>query len=432
MRNSFVPILLLSVACTAGTPPEEAEPSLKTDKGVDAAAQVIRVGMLNDESGPAAVIGTPYANGKRLLAARINAGGSGLLPEGWKLQLVERDHGYNPQQSVQLYEEIRDQVLYVGTSFGTPNTLPLRPKLEEDKMVAFPASLSSQMASNDFTPPLGTSYMLEAERAMDFVVEQAEGAENVKAGIVYQQDDYGKDGLAGWKKAAERHGVSIISEQTVDPGQKDMAAVITGLKDAGATHVLLTLLPSSSGPIVGTAAQLQYAPMWIGTTGAWIDSFMNPEVIPSAVFGNYYQMTSFPYWGEDVPGMDDFQSTFEAHGTDMSQDWYVLLSYLQGLSQVEAAKRAIEGGDVTREGYLAALKSMKAFDAGGLIRPIDLSKSPYEVSREVRVLKPDFEGKTWTVAMDYGEPGVTPKERPGQDAMEDEANAMHPPGEGGD
>jgi ABC-type branched-subunit amino acid transport system substrate-binding protein len=82
--------------------------------GVDLKTKTVSIGLLSDESGPAAVVGRPYAWGKRILATEINAGGSGLLPEGWKVELVERDYAYNPQRAVQLFNEIRDQVLFFG------------------------------------------------------------------------------------------------------------------------------------------------------------------------------------------------------------------------------------------------------------------------------------------------------------------------------
>lgn len=151
--------------------------------GVDAAKKVVRVGALNDESGPAKQIGVAFANGKRLLAKAVEAGTVKALPEGWKIELVEKDHGYNPQQSVQLYKEIKDDVLWLATSFGTPPTLPLLEDLKRDDMIAFPASLSSQMAANENTPPLGPSYVVEATRAMDWAVEKAGGADKVKAAI---------------------------------------------------------------------------------------------------------------------------------------------------------------------------------------------------------------------------------------------------------
>ena len=222
----------------AAAPVKAAEAvALKTDKGVDAATKTIRLGALNDESGPAAAIGKPYAWGKRILAAEVNAGGSGVLPEGWKVELIEKDHGYNPGKAQQAYESIKDDVLAIATSFGTPATLPLRPFLKRDTVVAFPASLSSQMAEYEFTPPAGPSYVIEARRAMDWVLTTGDkGA--IKPAIIYDQTDYGKDGIVGWQKAAKQHGIEIVAERAVKPGQKDFTADITALKKAGATHVL--------------------------------------------------------------------------------------------------------------------------------------------------------------------------------------------------
>lgn len=398
-----------TVANEPSADPAPAAPALKAGPGVDVATKTVRLGMLNDESGPAATIGKPYAAGKRLLAAYVNAGGSGLLPEGWKVELVEKDHGYNPQKSVQSYNEIKDNVLMFLQSFGTPNTLPLRPMLARDNMIAVPASLSSEMAKDKLTIPVGPSYEVEAMRAMDYVVAEVEKAgkakDTIAACVVYQKDDYGEDGHRGWNTAAQKHGVKVVSEQTVTPGQRDFAAIVTALKQAKCTHTLLTVLPSASGPLLGTAAQLQVKSVWIGQTPSWVDAFFKPEVIPNAVFANFHWVTGFPYWGENVPGMAKFIAAYEQHGKQLSPpDFYVLLSYAQGVIALEAIKRAIEAGDVTREGLLAQVPKIDAFDAHGLLQPISLTKVPYVTSTKTRVLKPDFEKKTWSQVADYAAP----------------------------
>ena len=421
--NVHYALALLFAACGGGTPAEQAPPvsepgapaeapaaeTPKPSPGVDLATKTIRLGVLNDESGPAATIGKPYAVGKRMLAAHINSGGSGLLPEGWKLELVERDHGYNPQKSVQAYNQIKDDVLMLAHSFGTPNTLPLRPMLERDDMIALPASLSSLMAQNKWTIPAGPSYELEAMRGMDFVVAEVEKAgkkvESIKAAIVYQQDDYGADGLSGWKKAAAHHGVSVVSEQTVAPGQRDMAEIVQVLKTAGATHVMLSVLPSATGPLLSAAAQLRFKPEWLGQTPSWIDGFFNPEVIPSAVFARYHWLGAVTYWGENVPGMARFLDVYEKHAkTQAAPDCHMLQSYLQGLLAVELIKRALEAGDLNRETLMATVPKLTAFDFGGLAQPISLDRFPYVTSTRTRVLKPELAKRTWTVVADFAEP----------------------------
>lgn len=382
--------------------PEKSEAKLH---GVDMDKKVVSIGMLNDESGPGAAIGKPYANGKRLLAKRINAGKSGLLPDGWTVKLIERDHAYNPQKSVQAYNEIKWDVLFLGTSFGTPNTLPLRKHLERDKLIAFPASLSSQMAEHPNTPPAAPSYVVEAQRAMDWAVEHAGGADKVKAGIVYQKDDYGKDGLEGWKAQAALHGVEIVAEQTVEPGQQDVTAVVSALMSAGANYVLMTTLPSSTGPVLGTAAQLSYRPTWIGNTPAWIDRFFSKDVVPPAIFASFYWVTGLPFWGEEVPGMSDFLEAWKTYGGDLGEkDSYILMSYMAGLVQIEALRLSIEAGDLSREGYSQALRSMKAFDAGGLFQAIDFSQTPYVTGLNTRILQPVMDQATWKTVADYTAP----------------------------
>lgn len=377
--------------------------------GVDMAKKVVYVGALNDESGPAAVIGKPFANGKRLVAARVNAGGSGLLPDGWTIKLIEKDHAYNSQKAVQHYAAIKKDVLFLTTSFGTPNTLPLRKHLERDNMLAFPASLSSQMAEHEHTPPAGASYAVEARRAMDWLVEKAGDPAAIKAGVVYQDDDYGKDGLAGWRAAAKLHGVQIVAEKTVTAGQKDATAVVSALKEAGATHVLLTILPTSTLPILGQSRQLKYAPTWIGNTAAWIDGFFVPEVMPPDDVKNFYIASSLPFWGEERKGMAEFLDTWEKHGKDMGPpNWYILMSYTAALVQMQALKVAIESGDLSRAGFKKAFRSLKNADADGLVEPLDFTKFPYESGTKARIMGLDLERKTFTVQAPFATPRTAP------------------------
>jgi len=409
LSTSLVAILFATTACksqetTTATGVQPVATAVATP-GVDPVNKIIRIGALNDESGPGAGIGKPYALGKRMLVRAVADGAVKLLPEGWKVELVERDHAYNPQQSVQHFNAIKDDVLFFAHSFGTPNTLPLRPMLQRDGIVAFPASNASDMAESAFTPPLATSYKLEAMRAMDWVVDQVADKAAIKAGIVYQQDDYGKDGLDGWTAAAKLHGVTIVEQQAVAPGQKDYAAVITSLKQKGATHVLLTTLPSSTAPILGTATQLGYTPIWIGNTPAWIDKFFSPEVVPPQIFATFYWTTGLAFWGDDVPGMKAFLAIYDKYGKDLSPpNLYLFISYVQGIIELEAVGRAMVAGPLTRASFLTALQSLDNYDAQGLSQPISMKKFPYVPMTRARVLKPKLAERTWEIVAPFADP----------------------------
>lgn len=414
MDCALVAMLLAGAACKtedrSAAPPPPGKPvpaaAAPATPGIDVDKKVIRIGALNDESGPGAGIGKPYAAGKRLLARAIADHAVKILPEGWSIQLIEKDHAYNPQQAVQLYNAIKDDVLFIATSFGTPNTLPLRPMLQRDGLVAFPASNSSEMGENAYTPLLTTSYKLEAMRAMDWVVEQVGDAKKIKAGLVYQQDDYGKDGRIGWTEAAAHYGIEVVDQQAVAPGQKDYAAAVTSLKQKGATHVLLTTLPSGTGPLLGTAAQLGYKPVWIGNTPSWIDRFFDPKVIPPAVFASYYWVSGLLFWGDDsFPGMKDFLAVWDKYGKDLGNpDFYIAVSYAQGIIELEALNRAMAAGPVTRASYLKALQSLTNYDAQGLSQPIDLTRFPYLPTMRSRVLRPKLAEHSWEIVAPSAEP----------------------------
>ncbi len=370
--------------------------------GVDLENHVIRIGLLIDLSGPASAIGRPIQTGYEILYRRINAGGSGLLPEGWTVEWVTRDHGYNPQQSVQSYNEISEDVLFLGLSFGTPTTLPLQPMMSRDHMLAIPASLSSRTGRNEYTPVITPTYRTEGMRAVDWAVERSGG--DVKLGIVYQQDDYGMDAVEGFELEAEFHGVEIVASQPIAPGQADFTAVVSALESAGAEYVMLTILPGATGPLLGTAAQLGYAPIWMGSSPTWLDAFFDPDVVPPAIFANYYNVGSLIHWGEDVPGMADFLDAFEAHGQGATRDGYILSGYLYASAGIEAARRAIEAGNLTRDGLLEALHTIRDWDANGMYIPIDLSTVPYDASRMVRVTKPIMAEWTWETISDFAPP----------------------------
>ena len=392
-----------SAKSTSGAEP--ATPTLKADKGVDVAKKVIRIGMLNDESGPGAGIGKPYAVGKRVLAAQINAGGSGLLPEGWTVELVEKDHGYSPQKSVEHYNAIKEDVLFIGTSFGTPNTKPLIDSLKGDKMVAFPASLESEMAEHENTPPFGPSYKIEAMRAMDFIVEKTGDAAKVKAAVVYQSDDYGKDGLNGFKAAADKLGIKLVAEEAIAPAQADFTTIVKTLKAKGAEYVLIMALPKQTAGILGTSDAMGYKPVYIGNTPSWVDVYFSDKVLPPKYLENFYWVTGLTYWNEEVPGMKAFVAAFDKLKPEgATPNFYTMASYAQGLAAIEAAKRAIEANDITRAGYLAALHQVAGWYGNGLFKAISIKAVPYTVSTKTRILKPVLDKGTWEQVSPYADP----------------------------
>jgi len=368
--------------------------------GVDFASKVVRIGALNDESGPAKAIGVPFAIGKRLLVREVNAGG--YLPEGWKLQLVERDHGYQVDRSVAAYDEIRGDVLFISTLFGTATSVGLRSQLEGDRMVAFPASLASDVASFAFTPPSGASYAAEAQRALGWF--RGETQDNVGVAIVYNDDGYGRDALGGWRSAATDHGVQQVGEYPLAAGTEEVKELVAGLLESKASAVFLATLPTTTRAILVEAHRRDYRPIWLGSTPAWTDGFF-ARAAEHEVFETFHWLSSVPFWGEDIPGMNRFLAAWDTHGAEFGEaDFYIFTSYLAGLIQVEILARTLGGERIDRNSFLESLQSMQGWTAGGLLQEVSYSTFPYPSMRAVRILRPDFARRSWLVVSDFAQP----------------------------
>jgi len=103
--------------------------------------------------------------------------------------------------------------------------------------------------------------------------------------------------------------------------------------------------------------------------------------------------------------MELFIAGWEAHaGDERYPDFYTMMSWVQGRIALQAFTDALETGDVTRAGYLTALQKIDGYTAGGMIQPINYTAVPYVAGTQVRILKPDFQGFTWTEVAPYAEP----------------------------
>lgn len=342
--------------------------SVKAGPGVDAAAKTIRVGDLNALSGPAAALGKPVAAGHKAYFDALNARG-GI--DGWKIDLAVEDTGYQPQQHVQAFNALKGDIAILN-SFGSPTTKAIQPQFQRDKLVTVPASFDSIWGTDPTVAPVGTPYSIDIANALDYVTDG--GAKKLKIGIIYQNDEYGADGLRGFEAAKEALGFEDAGQQSYKAGDTDFTAQVQKLKAAGAEAVVVTALPSATGPIVGTAATLGFTPQWILQGPSYIEQLITkdgtkgaePTPVAAALKGAIVTSFSAP-WGEDgAAGMKQLVADQKKYAPDQPPSIYFALAYSQGKVVEEILRKAIAGGDLSREGILAAKENLGEVDLGGI------------------------------------------------------------------
>ena len=336
--------------------------AIKTDKGVS--GNTISLGILTPLTGPVAdPIGKPLTRGIEVFFHAINdSGGIG----GYQIKLVERDSQYNPQVQVQAYNEIHDQVLMMAESLGTPTTFAIKDLARADGMLVSAATLSSALAREKYLILAGTPYRLQVENAFDYVVNKL-GIAAPKTGIIYQDDEYGQDGLTGYKESITAYHLNDVAQVSFAATAKDYSAQVLQLKRAGAKYVFMTSTPTATATIIGTAHVLGYDPQWILQSPAYSPLLLATKVGP-LLQHEAWVVSQGAMWGDtSKPGMAQLITDQQKYAPDQKPDGFFEAGYTYAKVTYAILKKAIENKDLTRAGLLTAFESLKNVDLGGLL-----------------------------------------------------------------
>jgi ABC-type branched-subunit amino acid transport system substrate-binding protein len=399
----IVGVLALS-GCASSSSSGSSGSVLKTGPGVDVAHKTITLGILSPYSGPvAAPIGDPLALGVKVFFDHVNDNG-GI--NGYKVNFLEEDTQYNPQIEVQLYNKIHNQVLMIADSLGTPTTFAIKPLADADHMLVYAASLSSALAREKYLILAGTPYRLQVENAFDYVVNKL-GIKNPATGIIYQNDEYGQDGLTGYKEAVAAYQLHDVGQASYAVTDTSFTAQVLQMKAAGAKYVFLTALPAVTAGIVGTAAKLGYFPQFILQSPAWANVLLGVKAL-APLFTKLWVMGQGATWGDtSVPGMVQLLQDVAKYAPTQQPDSYFEAGYATSYITYAILKQAMANNDITRDGLYNAFISLKSVDLGGIIPAVTYGASSnqrvptrdsivFQIDptkpNDVNALTPDFTG----------------------------------------
>src|SRR5437763_8259763 len=347
--------------------------SLKAGPGVDVTNKTITLGILSPYSGPVAdPIGKPLARGVEVYFDSIQASGG---VDGYKVKFLEEDTQYSPQLEVQLYNQIHTKIAMIADSLGTPTMFAIKDLAAADHMLISGATLSSALAREKYLVLVGTPYRLQVENAFDYVVNKL-GVQNPPVGIIYQTDEYGQEGLTGYKEAVNYYHLHDVAKATYAVTDTDYTAQISQLKAAGAKYVFITAIPTSTAGIIATAYKLGYNPQWILQSPAFAQALL---AVPGlgALLSHDWLVSQGATWGDtSQPGMAQMLNDVAKYAPDQKPDGFFQFGYTESKITYAILKKAIENNDLTRDGLLKAFESLKNVDLGGLLPTVNYGTSP--------------------------------------------------------
>jgi ABC-type branched-subunit amino acid transport system substrate-binding protein len=393
--TAFAGLLTVAVAaCSSSTGGSTATTSgggLKVGPGVDQAAKTITLGVLTPLSGPAALIGKPLTDGQKSYFDWLNANG-GI--DGWKVNLTVQDSKYDPQTQVQDYNQMSPNVLFLGQSLGSPTTQAIESIANSANILIGTAAQDSAFVNQKINAVIGTPYAVDVANAMFYVSQHLPAA---KLGIIYQNDAYGQDGLKGFTAGVSAYNLNKVASATYNATDTAFTSQVLAMKNAGATAVVVTAIPTPAATIVGTAAAMGYTPQWIFQGPAWSEYLMSSTGAPGGTatpvapaLKGVWVLGYEAQWGDTtVPAMTQFLAVQKQYFPSQVPDGYYMYGYCLALMERNVLAKALANKDLSRQGILNAKLNLGTVDFGGLIPsanytpnlgPADRQTGIYQVS----------------------------------------------------
>ncbi len=318
--------------------------------------KVIHIGQWGPQTGPAAPWGA-VARGTGVYFQMINEEG-GI--NGRKIEYHMFDDAYNPAKTKAGVKELQEGVGIFGwaSGVGTACALAVKDYLMDRKVPwVGPASGSLHW----ITPPqkylfaVYPLYYSEAKALSGYAVTKM-GKKRVA--IAYQNDDYGKNGVAGAEKELSRHGLKLVAQVPVEQADTDMKPHIMQLKKADADMVLLWVTPVHAVRIIGSAKAMQFNPQWMSTSTC--SDFPLMMQISKGLWKEVI-VTNFAELPDSTsPLMQKYKKAHEKYAAK-DERWGVF--FYAGIGFVEPMVEGIKrcGKDLTRERFVQAMEGIRDF-----------------------------------------------------------------------
>jgi len=357
----------------------------------------IKIGQTVPFSGPASA----YAGIGKTQAAyfkMINEQG-GI--NGRKLNLIQYDDAYSPPKAVEQVRKLveGDEVLFTFQIIGTPSNAAVQKYLNAKKvpqlLAATGASKFTDPKNFPWTMGFNPNYQSEGRIYGQYILKNHPTA---KIGILYQNDDLGRDYITGLKEAlGGKAATMIVAEASYEVSDPTIDSQVLKIKDAGADLFFSASTPKQAAQAIKKIAELGWHPVHIVDINATsVGAVLQPAGLDNSkglISTNYGKDPSDPQWKDD-PGMKryfDFMAKYYPEGDKNSN----FNTYGFSTAQLMAHVLKQCGDDLTRENVLKQATNLKDVQLDLSLPGIvgNTTLNDYRVNKQLQMMK--FNGERW-------------------------------------
>jgi len=394
MRNGVLHLttattLILTLSISA------ANAQKKYDPGASDAE--IKVGQTVPFSGPASAYSS-IAKTQAAYFKMINDQG-GI--NGRKVNLIQYDDAYSPPKAVEQVRKLveSDEVLLTFQIIGTPSNAAVQKYLNSRKVPQLFAAASALRFSDPKNFPWTMGYdpnnFVEGRIYGQYILKEHPDA---KIGVLYQNDDFGKDYLNGIKAGlGDKAAKMVIAEASYEVSDPTVDSQILRIKDAGSDLFFSATTPKQAAQAIKKIAEIGWHPVQIVSLKATsVGGVLKPAGLENAkglISTNYGKELLDPKWKDD-PGVKRYVAFMEKYYPDGDKNSN-FNSYAYGVAQLLAQVLEQCGDDLTRENVMKQAASLKDFTGDLALPGIKINTSPtdYRLHKRLQMMK--FNGERW-------------------------------------
>ena len=357
----------------------------------------IKLGNIMPYSGPASsysVIGKTEA----AYFNKINAEG-GI--NGRKINFISYDDGYSPPKTVEQARKLveSDEVLLIFNSLGTPPNSSIHRYMNAKKVpqlfVATGATKWNDPRDFPWTMGYQPNYQSEGQIYAKYILKNAP---NARIGVLYQNDDYGKDYVKGLKDGLGTKAASmIVAEESYETTEPTIDSHIVNLKASGADVFFDVAIPKFAAQAIKKAAEIGWKPLHVlNNVSSSISATIKPAGVDNSqgiISSAWIKDPTDPQWKDD-PDIKAWNAFLDKYYPEANRaDANVIYGYAVAQTMVHVLKQC--GNNLTRENVMKQAASLHDFTVAGLLPGVKINTSPSDFAPVSQLQLMRLKGDTW-------------------------------------
>lgn len=368
-----------------------------TASHADSAKDEIRIGQTLPYSGPLSGFGA-IGRAQEAYFAKINAEG-GI--NGRKVRLISLDDAYSPPKTVEQTRKLveQDDVLLMFGSLGTATNNAVHRYLNGKKVPQlFVLSGATKWADPTNFPWTMPGMATYASEGVVYAKHILQSRPDAKIAILSQNDDFGRDYVAGFKRALGSKAASmIVAEANYESSAPTINSQIAALKGSGANIMFGVVLGKFTSQLIKGMAEIGWKPdaVYVPTSASSI-TFLEPAGLENAagLVTSSYQKDIFDEQWADDPDVKEYFAFLKQYLPSADQR---NTNYATGYINARLLAHVLQacGDDLSRDNVLRQATSLRAVSLPLLLPDVTVSTGPddYLPFQQLRLRR--FDGKSW-------------------------------------